>query len=94
MMKALENDKVVQNVNHTLVFHFYLFTWEFIKHIFFPFYKMNQNTDNEEDLRCNIENKYETKLKSYSLNLKRNQVWSEIKHHNYACLLYLVDADL
>lgn len=55
---------------------------------------MNQNTDNEEDLRCNIENKYETKLKSYSLNLKRNQVWSEIKHHNYACLLYLVDADL
>lgn len=50
MMKALANDKVVQNVNHTLVFHFYLFTKDFFK-LFFSFYKINQNTDKEEDLR-------------------------------------------
>ncbi len=36
--------KVVQNVNHTLVFHFYLFTSDF------SFYKMSQNTDKEKDL--------------------------------------------
>lgn len=44
MMKALANDKVVQNVNHTLVFHFYLFT--LIQIIFV----MTPNTDKEEDL--------------------------------------------
>lgn len=44
MMKALANDKVVQNVNHTLVFHFYLFTLTEI------FYVMTPNTEKEDDL--------------------------------------------
>ena len=42
-MKALANDKIAQNINHTLVFHFYLFS-------LILFYKMNQNTDNDDDL--------------------------------------------
>lgn len=52
MMKALENDKVEQNVNYTLVFHFYLFIQDFFKLLFSPSfsiffffkYKMNQKT--------------------------------------------------
>lgn len=42
IMKVLSNVKVIQNVNHTLVFHFYLFTYDFIKLFFFNFTKLTK----------------------------------------------------
>jgi len=44
MMKALADDTVVQHVNQTLVFHFYLFTF------FFILCKMYQRPGDEEHL--------------------------------------------
>lgn len=87
MMKALENVKVVQNVNRNLVFHF-LPLKIFIK--FFLITKLTKNTNKDEDLMIITINMKQNLNCTPSLSILTVEVRFEFKSNTVTKLVYHV----